>query len=73
MQEENNNLVTQARDLLRDMAKLIGKSSPFINIKLIKNLPVASGLGGGSGDAATTLILLDKIWNLNLPQNILLD
>lgn len=73
LQEENNNLVTQTRDLLRDMAKLIGKSSPFINIKLIKNLPVASGLGGGSGDAATTLILLDKIWNLNLPQNILLD
>lgn len=73
LQEDSNNLVTQARDLLRSYASIIGRNCHFINIELRKNLPVASGLGGGSGDAASALILLNKIWNLKLSQNTLLD
>src|SRR5690606_20100336 len=34
------------------------------HIHLVKNLPVASGIGGGSSDAATTLKLLNRAWNL---------
>lgn len=34
-----------------------------ISIKLIKNIPVAAGMGGGSSDAAATLLTLNEIWS----------
>ncbi len=41
-------------------------------IKLKKNIPVAAGLAGGSGNAAATLVALNTLWDLRLAPGILL-
>jgi len=41
-------------------------SSTPVAIRLTKNLPVASGVGGGSSDAAATLTALNQLWAANL-------
>jgi 4-diphosphocytidyl-2-C-methyl-D-erythritol kinase len=44
-----------------------------LNVKLKKNIPIGAGLGGGSSNAATTLIALAKIWNIKITSNSLFD
>ena len=41
-------------------------------LRLDKNLPVASGIGGGSADAAATLRALARLWNVPVPQDLAL-
>ena len=57
-----DNLVTRAKDLLRDALASTGQPAPPVAIHLEKNLPVASGIGGGSADAAATLRGLLRHW-----------
>ncbi|ABC89684.1 4-diphosphocytidyl-2-C-methyl-D-erythritol kinase protein [Rhizobium etli CFN 42] len=58
------NLVIRARDLLREA---VGTLAFPVHIHLQKNLPVASGIGGGSADAAAALRGLMRLWGTRLP------
>ncbi|MES1195975.1 MAG: 4-(cytidine 5'-diphospho)-2-C-methyl-D-erythritol kinase, partial [Steroidobacter sp.] len=57
-----NDLVIRAARLLTSVA---GKSAG-VAIELIKHIPMQAGLGGGSSDAATTLVALNQLWSLGL-------
>jgi 4-diphosphocytidyl-2-C-methyl-D-erythritol kinase len=61
-----DNLVLRAARLLAEEAARLGRSVFPVDLRLEKHLPIASGVGGGSSDAAATLRLLDRLWGLDL-------
>lgn len=65
------NLVLKARDALRGWMRAEGYAAPPVQIHLEKNLPISSGIGGGSADAAAVLRGLCRLWAVAPPEDVL--
>lgn len=62
-----DNLIIRAAHMLRDYACSVKRPPPpGVDISLLKRLPMGGGLGGGSSNAATTLVALNTLWDLSL-------
>lgn len=60
---DDDNLCLKAAIALRDYAGI----RSGVSISLTKNIPFGAGLGGGSSDAATTLRVLNTLWDVHVP------
>ncbi|MCF8483209.1 MAG: 4-(cytidine 5'-diphospho)-2-C-methyl-D-erythritol kinase [Rhodospirillum sp.] len=69
LEGEGDNIITRAAQRLAD---LTGKAN-VARLVLIKRLPVAAGIGGGSADAAATLRALNRLWGLDRPLDDYMD
>ena len=66
--EDEDLVVRAARLLQRESGTRLGA-----DISVNKLIPMGGGLGGGSSDAATTLLVLNQLWHLNFPRKQLQD
>ncbi len=65
----SDNIAWKAARVLLERAE----SKTGINIEIIKNIPVAAGLGGGSSDAATVLMGINELLQLGLTEQSLME
>jgi 4-diphosphocytidyl-2-C-methyl-D-erythritol kinase len=66
--KDKTNLAYRAARLMCDLFPDTHARYGGIKIDLVKNIPIAAGLAGGSADAAAVLVGVDLMWNLGLTQ-----
>lgn len=68
--------VKEDDDLTVRAAKILKQETGYqggVCIEVEKNLPMGGGLGGGSSDAATVLVVLNQLWQLGLTEQRLME
>jgi 4-diphosphocytidyl-2-C-methyl-D-erythritol kinase len=70
--EESDLIIRAARLLQAEVLRRQGALPRGVDIAIDKILPMGGGLGGGSSDAATTLMALNKLWNAGLDRQELM-
>ncbi|MGQ8365652.1 4-(cytidine 5'-diphospho)-2-C-methyl-D-erythritol kinase [Glaciecola sp. 1036] len=68
VKDEDNLVIKAAKALLPYKSNSLGAQ-----FKIKKNLPMGGGIGGGSSNAATVLLALNKLWQLNLPNSQMME
>jgi len=63
--QDSSNLAWRSAKLLQDNFNI----NKGVDIKIIKRIPVGSGMGGGSSNGACVLLGLNKLWKLNLTRD----
>ena len=59
--KDETNLIYKGWEAL----KVFYKGNPGVRVEVIKNMPIAAGMGGGSSNCACVMEALNEIWNLN--------
>jgi len=67
--ENDNNLIIKAANLLRKKSGVFAGARIHLN----KRIPIEAGLGGGSSNAAITLVGLNQLWKLNFSERELME
>jgi 4-diphosphocytidyl-2-C-methyl-D-erythritol kinase len=70
--EDSDLVVRAARLLQQECLRRSGNLPPGVDIAIRKVLPMGGGLGGGSSDAATTLMALNQLWRAGLSRDELM-
>lgn len=65
----NDNIAYKAANLISQRCNAVSG----VSIKILKRIPVAAGLAGGSADAAAVIKGMNELFNLNLNEDELLD
>ena len=71
--DDDNLIVRAARALAGRADHAPEQPLPGVTISITKRLPMGGGLGGGSSNAATTLVGLNRLWQLNLSEDELAE
>lgn len=76
IESDNPHVPTDFSNIVYKAAKLIKNKfniTKGIKIRIQKNIPIAAGMAGGSSNGAAVLVGLNKLWNLNLKSEQLMD
>lgn len=73
---DTSNLATDGSNLAIKAASLLARKTGYrhgVRLEIEKHVPIAGGMGGGSADAAATLLACDTLWGTGLSREELLE